>query len=226
MTNLLHQKIKETTDALLLEKTMLDNEKELQETIKKHKEVDADEEQKRILGNKSQLFNLKYYFSPIIIMYYILRSFFILFFTSSLEEQEEKLLMKVEELKEESILKDNKIKELEKIIEIYEKKDSEEMARKEKDQERQIKEAEINEQIRRQEEEKMRIVKEREEIEKAKLVERKKLEEKYREKLDIARSKKKKLSDNNYLNPSNVSVVISVVFTFSLEIKVKQFLRQ
>ncbi|KAK6635733.1 hypothetical protein RUM44_000987 [Polyplax serrata] len=169
LANLLNQKVKETSEALILERTMLDSEKELQETIDKQKEVSFDEEQRRIL-----------------------------------EEKEEKLLMRVEELKEESILKDNKIKELQKIIEIYEKKDIEEIAKKVTDHERQIREAEMNERIRLQEEEKIKIAKEREEIERNKLLERKRLEEKYRAKLEIARSKKKRLLENNTVNPTNI----------------------
>lgn len=124
--------------------------------------------------------------------------------------------MRVEELKEESILKDNKIKELQKIIEIYEKKDIEEIAKKVTDHERQIREAEMNERIRLQEEEKIKIAKEREEIERNKLLERKRLEEKYRAKLEIARSKKKRLLENNTVNPTNIMVteIVNVVLIF------------
>lgn len=170
MADLLAETVAETSAAVELEKSMLDNERELQENIRKQKEMEADEEQKRLL-----------------------------------EEEEEKLFLKVEELRKESIYKDNKIKELQEIIEIYKRKDDEELAKKREDEERLEREAEMNEQIRQQELEKERLAKEREEMEKAEELERKKLDEKYKEKLEMARINKKMSYDKeNLASPSNI----------------------
>lgn len=106
------------------------------------------------------------------------------------------MLIKLEELKEELILKDNKIKELQKIIE----EDEEEMAKKQEDLDWLIREVETNKRIRIQEEERKRLEKEREEVERLRDEERKKLEEKHKEQLEIARRKKKLQNENNTIN--------------------------
>lgn len=200
MANLLTQKVVETSAAIELEKTMMDNERELEETIRKQKDLQGDEEQKRMLGELATSVEQLFFITNYI-------------YLSSVEEQEEKLLMKVEELKEESIIKDNKIKELEKIIEIYEKKDTEEITRKEEDKERQSREAQMNEKIRLQEEEMEKLTREREEMEKAKNLERKMLDEKYKEKVEMARINKKREMENEISSVNNF-IEVRVFFYF------------
>lgn len=104
----------------------------------------------------------------------------------------------MEELKRESLVKDNKIKELQQLVEIYRKKDEEEKAKKMEDEEMEKKEAEMKEQIRQQEIEKEKLAREREEMERVQKLEldRKKLEEKYKEKLEEARIRKRRTYEN------------------------------